>query len=202
MELDPRLTFRPQSAGRERLQDPGKPNPRRDARRRRRLRHEAFSLPRARPGVVGGEEARPCRQMDPRALRCLHDRHAGPRQHHPARAGARRRAALSGARCRDSGQFGRLSLELRPGDPDRLGRCHAQRGLCDPGDPCRGQGGIHQHCAGRRLSGRRAAGGGLCDRTADRLRRTQAQGPTAGIAAAKFHRARGNAVSDTVGAQL
>ena len=65
VELDPGLAFRAQPAGRERLQDPGKPHPRRDPRRRRRLRHEAFSLSRARPGAVGGEEARPRRSNGP-----------------------------------------------------------------------------------------------------------------------------------------
>ena len=202
MELDPGLAFRAQPVGRERLQDPGKPHPRRHPGCRRRLRHEAFSLPRARPGAVGGEKARPPGQMDARALRRLHDRHAGPRQHHPARAGARRGAALSGARCRDPGQYGRLSVELRPGDPDRLGCGDAQRRLRDPGDPCRGQRCLHQYRPGRRLSRRRPAGGGLCDRAADRLCRAPARRGAAGTAAAQFHQARGDAVSDAARAQL
>ena len=99
-------------------------------------------------------------------------------------------------------QYGRLSVELRAGDPDRFRRGHAQRRLCDPGDPCRGQGRLHQHRAGRRLSRRRPAGGRLCDRAADRLCRAPARRAARGVAPAQFHQARGDAVPDRARAQL
>ena len=98
--------------------------------------------------------------------------------------------------------MGAYLFELRPGDPDRLGGRHAQRGLRYPGHPCRGQGCVHQHCAGRRLSRRRPARGGLCHRAADRLCRAAGGGGAAGIAPAQFHQARGDAVPNPARPQL
>ena len=69
VEFDPGLAFSAQPVGRKRLQDPGKPHPRRDARCRRRVRHEVFSVSRANPGAVGGEKAGPAGQMDRRSAR-------------------------------------------------------------------------------------------------------------------------------------
>ncbi len=89
MELDPRFAFLAQPARRACLSCAGKPHPGSHPRCWRRLRHEAVPLSRACAGAVGGEAARPAGQMDPRPLRCLHDRHPGPRQSHPARSHAR-----------------------------------------------------------------------------------------------------------------
>ncbi len=69
VEFDPGLAFSAQPVGRKRLQDPGKPHPRRDARCRRRVRHEVFSVSRANPGAVGGEKAGQAGQMDARSAR-------------------------------------------------------------------------------------------------------------------------------------
>ena len=64
---------------------------------RRRLRHEAVSLRRIRPGLLGGAPARPPGEMGQRADRGLPVRHPGPRQHHRGRAGAGRGRQVPGA---------------------------------------------------------------------------------------------------------
>ncbi len=56
--LDPGLARHPPAAGRERFQAAGEPLPRGDARRGRRLRHEAVPLSRAGAGAVRGAQAR------------------------------------------------------------------------------------------------------------------------------------------------
>ena len=101
VEFDPGVAFRAQPVGRACLSYAGKPHPDGDAGCRRRVRHEALSLSRARAGAVGGEEARPAGQMGPRPLGFVHDRHARPRQPDPARSGARRAScAFSASRSR------------------------------------------------------------------------------------------------------
>ena len=192
-----------QPVGREHLQDPGKPHPRGDPGCRRRLRHEVFSLSRARPGAVGGEKARPAGQMDSRALGCVHDRHPGPRQPDPARTGARRRAAISRrSKVATHRQYGRLSVELRAGDPDRIGRRHVQRrsmrsrrsmsrSRASSRTPCRSM--PIAAPAGRRRPMRRAA---------DRLRRAPARRGGRRTAPAQFHQARGDALPDARSASI
>jgi carbon-monoxide dehydrogenase large subunit len=74
---------------------------------------------------------------------------------------ARRRIALSRPVGRAHREHGGLPVEFRTRDPD-LPRCgHVQRRLCLPGDPCRGQGRLHQYRAGRRLSRRLPAGAAI-----------------------------------------
>ena len=51
-------------------------------------------------------------------------RHAGARQRHQARSGARRGASLPRPVGRADREYGRLPVEFRAGDPDRLGRGH------------------------------------------------------------------------------
>ncbi len=64
-------------------------------------------------------------------------------------------------------QHGGLSLHLRAERADLSLRDPARRHLQDAGDLCRGEGGVHQHGAGGRLSRRRAARGDLPARAAD-----------------------------------
>ena len=66
-----------------------------------------------------------------------------------------------GLRVQHARQHGRLSLDLRAGVPTYLYAHAAGRRLHDAGDLLRGEGGLHQHRAGRCLSRRRAAGGDL-----------------------------------------
>ena len=107
-------------------------------------------------------------QMDGRAQRSLHLRRAWPRPRHPCRAGARQGRQVPRAAGRHDRQYGRLSLDLRALRPDLSLRHAAGRPVHDAGDLCRGEGGVHQHRAGRRLSRRRAAGGDLPARAARR----------------------------------
>ena len=61
---------------------------------------------------------------------------------------------------------------------------------------CALRGGLHQHGAGRCLSRRRPAGGGLCDRAAGRRRRARARHRARRVAAEEFHQAEGDALHD------
>ena len=76
-------------------------------------------------------------------------------------AGDRRARQLPGAAREDDRQHGRLSLDLRHGGTDHPLRDAARRSVQDAGDLCRGQVGVHEHRAGRRLSRCRPAGGDL-----------------------------------------
>ena len=84
------------------------------------------------------------------------------------RTGARRAGQLPGAEDQHARQHGRLSLDVRDLDPDLPARDAARRRVQDAGDLCRGEGHLHQHRAGRRLSRRRAAGGDVPAGTAGR----------------------------------
>ena len=64
--------------------------------------------------------------------------------------------------------MGAYLSNLALGDSDPVGHGHVQRRLRCPGDPSRGQGRLHQYRAGRRLSRRWTAGGGLRRRAAGR----------------------------------
>ena len=61
-----------------------------------------------------------------------------------------------------------VSLQLRPLHPDRCRHRDAGRRLYDSGDPHPGQGRLHQHQPGGRLSRSRTAGSGLSSGTACR----------------------------------
>ena len=60
-------------------------------------------------------------------------------------------------RVEDDRQHGRVPVDLRVGGADHPLRDAARRPVQDAGDLRRGEGGVHQHRAGRCLSRRRAA---------------------------------------------
>ena len=125
-------------------------------RRRRRLRHQAVSLPRIRADLGGREQAAQDHQMDRRPLRSLHGRRAGPRQRHDREDGAGRGRQVPRHGRRPDGRHGRLSLDLRALH-SAWRRRHAARALRYPGLPLPRPHRVHQHRAGRCLSRRRAA---------------------------------------------
>ena len=74
----------------------------------------------------------------------------------PPRWRSTREGNFLGAARHDAGQHGRLSVHLRALRADLSVRDAARRRLQDAGDLLRGEGGVHQHRAGGRLSRRRA----------------------------------------------
>ncbi len=91
-----------------------------------------FLYPEHVAGAVGGEKARPRGQMDARPLGRVHDRHAGPRQPHPARSRARRRAAVSRPRrSRSTANMGAYLSNFAPEIPTvRARSCTAASMRC------------------------------------------------------------------------
>ena len=100
----------------------------------------------------------------------LHVRRSWPRPRHPCRAGAwTRTASSSGLQVQhDRPTWARICPPSRSCVPTYLYATLLAGRLRDAGDLCRGEGGVHQHRAGRRLSRRRAAGGDLSARAAGR----------------------------------
>ena len=129
------------------------------ARCRRRLRQQDLPLRRGGDRDVGGREARAADQVDVGSLRGVHVGRARPRPRQHRRDGARRGRQLPRAAGQDAVQHGRVSLDLRAGGADLSLRDAARGRVQDAGDLRRGEGGVHQHRAGRRLSRRRPAGG-------------------------------------------
>ena len=131
------------------------------ARRRRRLRLEDLPLSGGRRPGLGEQAGRPADQVDRRAQRVVPHRRARPRPRHHRRDGDGRAGQLPGAARQDDRQHGRLPVDLRLGGADDPLRDAARRPVQDAGDLRRGEGGVHQHRAGRRLPRRRAARGDL-----------------------------------------
>ena len=131
------------------------------ARCRRRLRLEDLPVRRRRGAGLGQQARRPADQVDRRAQRVLPDRRARPRPRHQGRTGDGRQGQLPGAARQDDRQHGRLPVDLRVERADHPVRDAARRPVQDAGDLRRGQGGVHQHRAGRRLPRRRPARGDL-----------------------------------------
>ena len=90
-----------------------------------------------------------------------------------------------GLRIIDAGQHGRLSLHLRALRADLSVRDAARRRVQDAGDLLRGEGGVHQHRPGRRLSRRRPAGGDLPAGAPGRCRARTTPASTASRSAAR-----------------
>ena len=99
--------------------------PRHHPRCRRRLRHEAVPVRRARADLLRGAEAGPAGEMGGRPQRGVPRRHARPRQHHAGRAGDRRGRKIPCAAHPQRRQHGRVSVHLRAVYPDlrRHRRC-------------------------------------------------------------------------------
>ena len=115
--------------------------------------------------ALGGEEDRPPSQMDRGAHRVLPLRRARPRSRHARRARARRQRQDQGfARAHDR-QSRRLYVDVLVVGPDLSLRDAAVGAIRYSEHLLRGRRGLHQHRAGRRLSGRRSAGSLLRGRT-------------------------------------
>ena len=137
----------------------------RRARCRRRLRHEDLSLCRGSPGGLRLAPVETPGQMDRRTLGSLRLRYACARSCDHRVAGARCERRRAGIEGRYDRQYGRLSLDLRAGDPVILlclSDAGALQGACRALPHARG---LHQHHAGRCLSRRRTARMHLCART-------------------------------------
>ena len=112
--------------------------------------------------VWATQARRPADQVDGRAQRVVPDRRARPRPRDPRRARAgRRRATSSRCACKTIANMGAYLSTFASCVPDDPVRDAARRPVQDAGDLRRGEGGIHEHRAGRRLSRRRAARGDL-----------------------------------------
>ena len=152
----------PAADGRLRAAHPGEQAARRRARCRRRLRLQDLPLRRRGDRHLGGRQAAAAGQVDGRAQRKLHVRRARPRPRHPCRAGARRRTASSSAlRVSTIANMGAYLSTFAPCIPTYLYATLLAGIYTTPAIYCRGQGGVHPHRAGRRLSRRRPAGGDL-----------------------------------------
>ena len=110
---------------------------------------------------LGQQARRPADQVDGRAQRIVPHRRARPRPRHDRRDGDGQGRQLSRAARQDDRQHGRVPVDLRVGGADDPVRDAARRPVQDAGDLRRGQGGVHQHRAGRRLPRRRPAGSDL-----------------------------------------
>ncbi len=180
---------RPRHAVHGRVQDRARQDAGRDPRCRRRLRHQALSLPRICARGRGGAAPRAAGEMGRRPQRAFPRRRAGPRQRHDGEARARRQWAFPRPRRRPRRRHGRLSVLLRAVHSVHRRR-HVARRLRHSGLPCARARGLHQYGAGRCLSRRRASGGGLCDRAPGRRCRARDRRRARRAAAEELHQGR------------
>ena len=97
-------------------------------------------------------------------------RRARPRSRDARRARARQGRQVPRDARADDGDDGRVPVDVRVVHPDHPLRDAARRPVHDAGDLRRGDGVVHQHRAGRRLSRRRPARGDLRGRAPGRTR--------------------------------
>ena len=109
-------------------------------------------------------------QVDRRAQRGVPLRRARPRPRHHAELALDKDGKFLALRVQHDRQPGRLPVDVRVVHPDHPLRDAARRPVHDAGDLLRGDGGVHQHRAGRRLPRRRPARGDLRGRAAGRDR--------------------------------
>ena len=122
-----------------------------------------------------------------RPQRSLSVRRPWPRPRHPCRDGLRRRRQNHGAARQDHRQSGRLHVDLLVVGAD-VSLCHAAVGpVRHPTHLLRGRRGLHQHGAGRRLSGRRTTGGDLRGRAVGRGRGARTRSRSGRVAAQELH---------------
>ena len=114
----------PRHACRRRAEDRARKAARGDARRRRRLRHQAVHLSRIRAGGARRAAAQAPGALDRRAQRAFPRRRAGPRQHHH-RASSRSttRAASSRSTSTSSPTWARICRPTRPTFPFSAPAC-------------------------------------------------------------------------------
>ncbi len=130
---------------------------------------EDLPLRRGGAGHLGGRAARPPGQVDRRPQRGLPLRRPRPRPRQPRPSSALDAdGKFLGLRVARSANMGAYLSTFAPVDPDLPLRHAAGRPVRHAGDLRRGQGRLHQHRAGRRLSRRRPAGGDLRARAAGR----------------------------------
>ena len=142
----------------------------------------SFIYPEEVVALWASQKRRPAGEMDLRPLRGVSCRRSWPRPRHPCRNGVRRRGQDHRPARQNHRQSRRLHVDLLVGGAD-LPLCDAAVGpVRHPADLLRGRCGLHQHRAGRRLSRRRAPGGDLRCRAADRGRRARTR-PRSGRAA-------------------
>ena len=148
----------PPADGRLRAAHPGKQAARRRARRRRRLRLQDLPLRRGSDRHLGRRQAAPAGEMDRRAQRKLH---VATRTAATMSATAEMALDADGnflaLRVATLANMGAYLSTFAPCIPDLSLRDVARRRLQDPGDLLRGEGGVHQHRPGGRLSRRRPA---------------------------------------------
>ena len=170
-------------------------------RRRRRLRHQGLQLPGISAGREGREDAAAAGEVGIRPQRAFPRRRARPRPRDDRRVRARCRRADHGDA---GGHHRRHRLLLQPVRAVHpLARDHhGDRPLRHPHGPRDLQGRLHQHRPDRRLSRRRAPGGGLFHRAADG-RGGARHRPFAGRdPAAQLHQAGADALQDGDGPRL
>ena len=168
---------------------------------RRRLWHQVLRLSGVSAGGSCREAAGQASEVDRRPERAFPCRRPWPRQFRCRRDGDGRERAVPRHARRSPRQYGRLPVAIRAVHPG--GRPDDDDGaLRHPAPLCALPGHLHQHSAGRRLSRRRAAGGGLPGRAAGRPVRTR-YGPRAGRdPPTQLHPARGAALRDAGRAHL
>ena len=137
--------------------------------------------------VWASEARRPADQVDRGAERIVPHRRARPRPRDDRRARARRQRQFPGAARQDDRQHGRVPLDLRVGGADDPVRDAARRPVQDAGDLRRGEGGVHQHRAGRRVSRRRPARGDVRGRAHRRAGGARDEDRSGGDPAQELH---------------
>ena len=164
----------PPADGRVRAAHPGEQAARRRARRGRRLRLEDLPLRRGSDRHLGRRQGAPAGEVDRRsAARASCRTRMAATTTAPPRWRSTRTATSSALRVSTLANMGALSVHLRAVHPDLSVRDAARRRLQDAGDLLRGEGGVHQHRAGGRLSRRRPAGGDVPAGTAGRCLRAR-----------------------------
>ena len=137
--------------------------------------------------LLGHPRDQAAHPLDLGPARGLPDRRARARPRDRRRDGASTDGKMLGLPGEDHRQPGRVSLHLRARGADLPLRHAPERRLRLRGDPLQGHRRLHEHHAGRRLSGRRPAGGLLPHRADGRRLRGRAQDGPGGDPAEELH---------------
>ena len=155
----------------------------------RRLRLQDFHLSGRGGGAVGLQARGPPGAMGRRPQRGLPVRRPRPRSRHACRDRLRRGRQDRGPQGQDHRQSRRLYVDLLVVGSD-LPLCDAAFGsVRHPGHLLRGRRGLHQHGAGRCLSGGRSAGGDVRGGAPHRGRGARARYRAGGVAGQELHQA-------------
>ena len=179
-------------------EDRGGQDPRPDAGRRRRLRHQSFHLPRISAAARSGEAPRPPGALGRRSQRAFPRRRAWPRQHHDAEMALDASGKFLALRVDIRANIGAYLSQFgpfipwlggrawRPGLYDIPARCMRACAASTP-TPCRSM-----------PIAARAAGGGLSDGAARRSIARAARHAARRNPRAELHQARADAVQDAI----